>query len=172
MMSGRYSLSPATGAFVASQGRCKLYRELLAPLGERVLYSDTDSCIWHFVPGMENPKFPKAPCFGKLTDDTEGLPIMRYRGPTSKTHALEFPSLAQCQELNNCPEYVKHHGEIVFTEKALELIVNRYIVKCKGFTLNTSEAKSTLCGPDARKLRRLTSKAECDRAAGKVGQER
>ena len=60
VMRPRFSLSPATAAFVASQGRVKLYQDLLDPLGERVLYNDTDSCIWHFVPGEFNPVFPQS----------------------------------------------------------------------------------------------------------------
>ena len=140
----RFALSPATAAFVASQGRVKLYRELLDPLGERVLYNDTDSCIWHYVPGKDNPTFPEAPVFGEITDETEGVPIMRYRGPTSKTYALEFPTLEQCKLLNKSPAYVGCHGQINFTKKALKVIKNRYLVKCKGFTLKTSIAKNRL----------------------------
>ena len=52
------------------------------------------------MPGKVNPVFPKAPVFGELTDETCGLPIIRYRGPSSKTYSLEFPILAQCKLLN------------------------------------------------------------------------
>ena len=85
-----------------------------------MLYNDTDSCIWHFVPGEVNPVFPKAPVFGELTDETLGVPIMRYRGPSSKTYSFELPSLAQCKLLNESEEYLKWHGKIIFTKKALD----------------------------------------------------
>ena len=32
----------------------------------------------------------------------------------------------------------------MFTGASLEMIKNRYIVKCKGFTLKTTKAKNTL----------------------------
>ena len=129
--------------------------ELLDPLGERVLYNDTDSCIWHFVPGEFNPVFPKAPVFGELTDETHGLPIMRYRGPSSKTYAFEVPSLTQCKQLNESEEFTKCHGKIkLASKKALELIDQRYLVKCKGFTLKKTDAKNTLTFEQIVKLMR------------------
>ena len=154
-----YSIAPATAAFVAAQGRVKLYRDLLDPLGERVLYNDTDSCIWHYVPGEFSPTFSKNPVFGDITDETHGVPIMRYRGPTSKTYAVEFPSMEQCLLLNESPDYVRCHGKIIFTKEALKLIENRYLIKCKGFTLKSTIAKKTLTFEEIERLMHLDSQA-------------
>ena len=79
---------------------------------------------------------------------------MRYRGPSSKTYSFELPSLAQCKLLNESEEYLKWHGKIIFTKKALELIDQRYLVKCKGFTLKNTDAKNTLTFDQIVKLMR------------------
>ena len=63
---------------------------------------------------------------------------------SSKTYSLEFPSLAQCELLNESEDYVRCHGKTNFTKKVLDLIDQRYVVKCKGFTLKENEAKNTL----------------------------
>ena len=152
----RFNLSPGSAAFVASQGRVKLYRELLDPLGERALYNDTDSCIWHYVPGLPNPVFPKAPVFGELTDENYGVPVIGFRSPCSKTYALKFPTLEQCKLLNESEEYTKWHGKIDLTsKKVLELVNQGSMIKCKGFTLKGNEAKNTLTFEQFAKLMKV-----------------
>ena len=45
----------AVGIFTTSQARLKLYKELLQPLGPRILYCDTDSAVFHTYKG-ETPQ--------------------------------------------------------------------------------------------------------------------
>ena len=50
---------------------------------------------------------------------------------------------------------MKYHGKINFTKKALELIDQRYVVKCKGFTLKENEAKNTVTFGQIVKLMKM-----------------
>ena len=44
----------ALAVFTSAQARLKLYNDFLEPLGDRVIYYDTDSVIYATYPGQEN----------------------------------------------------------------------------------------------------------------------
>ena len=56
--------------FTTSLARVHLYRTLLKPLGERVMYCDTDSCVFVAGDGLEDP--PTGNFLGDLTDELDG----------------------------------------------------------------------------------------------------
>jgi len=130
---------------VAAQGRCGLYRGLLDQLGERVLYHDTDSCIYEYKPNMWNPELGEHGLVGTLTNETLGIPIVKALCPTSKTYCLELASLELCQKCNESEEYLKKHKPIdLKNEDVLKKIKEKFIVKCRDFTLKTQKAKDAL----------------------------
>ena len=55
--------------FTTSLARIKLYRELLKPLGKRVLYCDTDSAVFISGEDLEDP--PNGDFLGQLTDELD-----------------------------------------------------------------------------------------------------
>lgn len=56
--------------FTTSLARVHLYRTLVKPLGERVMYCDTDSCVLVAGDGLEDP--PTGNFLGDLTDELDG----------------------------------------------------------------------------------------------------
>jgi len=74
-------------AYTTAAARLKLY-EVLEMLGERVLYFDTDSVIYHHKEGESNPEL--GDYLGELKDETEGVPIREFVGCGAKNYAYRM----------------------------------------------------------------------------------
>ena len=74
--------------YTTAQARLKLYNELLEPLQERVLYFDTDSCIFLEDDSPDMPEITMGDYLGDLTDElSAGDYIEEYVGLAPKTYA-------------------------------------------------------------------------------------
>lgn len=118
----QYSYSnknPAIAAFVTAHARLRLWREL-DKLGDRVVYHDTDSIIYEWQPNNYNT--------------TEGPYLGDWESETGKDLIYDFVALAP-----------KTYAYRYYDSKTGE---NKEIVKCKGFRIDSIEAKEkfTLAG--------------------------
>ena len=100
------------GAYVTSQARLHLYK-LLEALGRRVLYFDTDSCIYVHKPDEWNPKIINN-MLGEWVDELPQAKITKFVGLGPKNYAYE---------------YVKNNGKMKLT------------LKVKGLTQDYSTSK-------------------------------
>lgn len=74
-------------AFTTAQARLKLY-ELLEPLGDRVIYFDTDSVFFTEKKDGWNP--PIGDYLGELKDETKGVPILSFVSGGAKSYAYQL----------------------------------------------------------------------------------
>ena len=75
-------------AFTTAQARLKLY-EIMKPLGDRVLYTDTDSVIYKVKEGQSEPKLGSY--LGDLTSET-GCGDIECSGCEKEHYITEFLS--------------------------------------------------------------------------------
>ena len=74
----------------------------------------------------------------------DGLFAKAWCGPQPKTYSYLYPTLEECLELNECPEFVEHHGKIdVENKKIKNHLKEGYKLMCKGFK-QTEETSSVL----------------------------
>jgi hypothetical protein len=75
--------------FTSAQARLKLYNDFIEPLGERVLYCDTDSVIYTRKEGES--KIELGSYLGQPTDELKGSHIVKFwcAGPENYGYLLE-----------------------------------------------------------------------------------
>ena len=82
------SANVIVGSFVTAYARLKLY-SILQPLKERVLYFDTDSCMYIHDPTLWNPEI-KDSRLGEWTDEEPGNKIVKFIGLGPKNYGYQM----------------------------------------------------------------------------------
>ena len=75
------------GSYVTAYARLELYK-VLEKLQKRVLYFDTDSCMYIYDPKLWNPRIINSR-LGKWTDEEPDCKITRFRGLGPKNYAKD-----------------------------------------------------------------------------------
>ncbi len=118
-------------AYTTAHARLKLYNELLEPLGRKVLYFDTDSCI--YLEDETTPKITIGDYLGDLTDELEDKKkgwnwnnnwAVEYVGLMPKTYGYRTNNNyanVKCKGFNIKNKIVKINGNKVEDGKQLDI---------------------------------------------------
>jgi hypothetical protein len=86
-------------AYTTAQARLKLY-SYLKPLGDRVLYCDTDSVVFTTTPGQWEP--PLGDYLGDLTDEVPGNNITHFVTGGPKNYAFKLATPMKTGQMSIC----------------------------------------------------------------------
>jgi hypothetical protein len=134
-------------AFVTAHARIKLHREMMK-LGDRLLYTDTDSIIFISRKNIYEP--PLGDNLGDFTDETEGDPIVEFvsAGPKNRAH-VTLSGAKSCIVKGFTLNYIaslavnfESMKEIVLNDNSKKISVNqmKIIRDIKNWRLYSTEA--------------------------------
>lgn len=123
----------AIAAFVTAHARMRLWKEM-HKLGERVVYHDTDSVIYEYMPDEYN--IPSGKYLGEWEDECGGKPIVAFVSSGPKTYSYKCLEKAVVPTAALVDEWRKQHTEFDVDERTGLARAAKYECKAKGFTLN------------------------------------